>query len=473
MASPKPDFAALAAPGDYSHRRGEPPAADRERQADNPWAGVPAILARIPALLFPSRDHVVTDYGAVGDGRADDHAAIVRAIAACADAGGGRVVVPPGDYLTGPLHLRSFVNLHVCAGATLRFTTDSCRYLPPVFTRWEGIECMGLSPLIYAFEQENVAVTGGGVLDGQAGLGRWWNWAGPWEGALPTGWTPGQSHQAAARNRLQRWAESGTPVHQRIFTERDLLRPMFVQFYRCHDVLVAGVTLRNTPMWGIHPVLCRAVTVRRVQFASHGPNNDGCVPDSCCDVLIEDCRFDAGDDCVAIKSGRNHDGRRVNIPSEDIVISGCRMLAGHGGVAIGSEISGCVRRIFVERCVMGGPQLDLAFRIKANSSRGGVVGQIHLRDIEVRRVREAAVQIDLRYAQAEEQGDRLPQVGEITVEGLACAQSGRAVWIEGLRAMPVRDVRITGSLFRRVEAANILHHVEGFTARGVVFPAPA
>lgn len=472
MASPKPDFAAVATPGDDSHRRGEPPAADRESQADNPWAGVPAILARIPALLFPPRDHVVTDYGAVGDGRTDDHAAIVRTIAACADAGGGRVVVPPGDYLTGPLHLRSFVNLHVCAGATLRFTTDSCRYLPPVFTRWEGIECMGLSPLIYAFEQKHVAVTGGGVLDGQAGLGRWWNWAGPWEGALPTGWTPGHSHQAAARNRLQRWAESGTPVHQRIFTERDLLRPMSVQFYRCHDVLVEGVTLRNTPMWGIHPALCRAVTVRRVQFASHGPNNDGCVPDSCRDVLIEDCRFDAGDDCVAIKSGRNHDGMRVNVPSEDIVIRGCRMLAGHGGVAIGSEISGCVRRIFVERCVMSGPQLDLAFRIKANSTRGGVVGQIHLRDIEVRRVREAAVQIDLLYAQTEEQGDLLPQVGEITVEALVCAQSGRAVWIEGLPAMPVRDVHIRDCAFRRVEAANILHHVEGFTARGVVFPAP-
>jgi len=473
MAPPNPDIAALAAPRDLRSRRSEPAVADGESRIEGPWAGVPAVLARIPALLFPSRDHVVTDYGAVGDGRTDDHAAIIRAIAACVDAGGGRVVVPPGDYLTGPLHLRSFVNLHVCAGATLRFITDSCRYLPPVLTRWEGIECMGLSPLIYAFAQENVAVTGGGVLDGQAGEGRWWNWAGPWEGALSTGWTPGQPHQGAARSRLQGWAESGTPVPERIFTERDLLRPMSVQFYRCRDVLVEGVTLRNTPMWGIHPVLCRAVTVRRVEFASHGPNNDGCVPDSCRDVLIENCQFDAGDDCVAIKSGRNRDGMRINVPSEDIVIRGCRMLSGHGGVAIGSEISGCVRRVFVERCVMGDQQLDLAFRIKANSTRGGVVGQIHLRDIEVRRVREAAVQIDLLYAQAEEQSDRLPRVGEITVEDLACAQSGRAIWIEGLPAMPVRDVRIARSSFRRVEAENILRHVEGFTTHGVVFPAPA
>jgi polygalacturonase len=473
MAAPKPDFAALAVPGDYVRRRGESPAADRERQADHSWARVPAILARIPALSFPPRDHVVTDYGAVGDGRTDDHAAIVRAIAACADAGGGRVIVPPGDYLTGPLHLRSFVNLHVCAGATLRFTTDSCRYLPPVFTRWEGIECMGLSPLIYAFEQEHVAVTGGGVLDGQAGLGRWWNWAGPWEGALPTGWTPGQPHQAAARNRLQRWGESGTPVHQRVFTERDLLRPMFVQFYRCHDVLVEGVTLRNTPMWGIHPVLCRAVTVRRIEVISPGPNNDGCVPDSSRDVLVEDCLFDTGDDCVAIKAGRNHDGWRVDAPAEDIVIRGCRMRGGHSALAIGSEISGQIHRIFVERCTMNGAQLDHVVRIKANSTRGGVVEQIRLRDLTASRAREAAVRVDLRYDEAVEQGDRWPQVRDVAIERLGCEQSGRALWIEGLPAMPVRDVHIAGSIFRRVEAANILHHVEGFTARGVVFPAPA
>jgi polygalacturonase len=439
----------------------------------DPWTEVPAILARIPAQSFPSRDHVVTDYGAVGDGRTDDHAALVRAIAACAAGGGGRVVVPPGDYLVGPLRLRSHINLHVCAGATLRFTTDSCRYLPPVFTRWEGMECTGLSPLLYACEQEHVAITGGGVLDGQAGPGRWWNWAGPWEGTRSTGWTPGQPHQAAARDRLKHWAESGIPVRQRIFTGQDLLRPMFIQFYRCHDVLVEGVILRNSPMWGIHPVLCRAVTVRRVQIDSHGPNNDGCVADSCCDVLIEDCLLDTGDDCVAVKSGRNQDGLRVNVPAEGIVIRGCRMLNGHGGVAIGSEISGSVRRVFVERCVMDSPHLDLAFRIKANSTRGGVVEQIYLRDLEVCRVRDAAVQIDLLYAQTEEQGNRLPRVREIVIERLACAQSGRAVWIEGLAAMPVRDVHIRDSVFRRVEAVNILHHVEGFIAQQVVFPAPA
>lgn len=473
MTPPQTIPASAVTPGHRGRHTDEFEAAARVETIRDPWMEVPAILARIPSHAFASRDYVATDYGAVGDGRTDDHAALVRTIAACAAGGGGRVVVPPGDYLTGPLHLRSHMNLHVCAGAMLRFTTDSRRYLPLVCTRWEGMECMGLSPLIYACEQEHIAITGGGVLDGQAGPGRWWNWAGPWEGTRPTGWTPGQPHQAAARDRLKRWAESGLPVHQRLCTEQDLLRPMFIQFYRCREVLVEGITLRNSPMWGVHPVLCRAVTVRKVRIDSHGPNNDGCVADSSCDVLIEDCLLDTGDDCIAIKSGRNQDGLRVNVPAEDIVIRGCRMLNGHGGVAIGSEISGGVRRVFVERCVMDSPQLDVAFRIKANSTRGGVVEQIYLRDLEVRGVRDAAVQIDLRYAEAEEQGNRLPRVREIVIERLACAQSGRAVWIEGLAAMPVCDVHIRDSGFRRVAAANILHHVEGFTARQIVFPAPA
>jgi polygalacturonase len=397
----------------------------------------------------------------------------MRAIAACAAGGGGRVLVPPGEYLTGPLHLESFVNLHVSAGATLRFVTDSCRYLPLVLTRWEGVECMGLSPLVYACDREKIAITGAGILDGQAGPGRWWHWAGPWEGTRATGWVPGQPYHARARENLMRWAAAGIPVRQRILTEWDLLRPSCIEFNHCHDVLVEGITVRNTPMWGIHPVFCRAVTVRGVQICSHGPNNDGCVTDSCRDVLIEDCLFDTGDDCVAVKSGRNEDGRRVNVPAENVVIRDCRMLDGHGGVAIGSEISGSIRRVFVERCVMDNPDLERAFRIKANSTRGGVVEQIFLRDIDVSEVREAAVRIDLTYAEAEEQGDHMPKVRDLVIERLECGHCGRAIWIEGSAAEPVRDVRISDSVFGRVDAPNIVRHVRGLNLQHVVLPAPA
>jgi len=306
--------------------------------------------------------------------------------------------------------------LHVCAGATLKFVTDSCRYLPPVLTRWEGVSA-------WTFAADLCMRPGSGWpspapefstvrrvrADG-------WHWAGPWEGPGRTGWTPGRPHQAAARANLMEWAAAGVPVRERVLTEGELLRPAFIEFFRCHDVLVEGVTVRNSPMWASILCFSRAVTVRRVQVSSLGPNNDGCVTDSCRDVLIEDCQFDTGDDCVAIKSGRNEDGRRVNLPAEDVVIRGLPDAGRPQRVAIGSEISGRVRRVFVEKCMMDSPNLDRAFRIKANSTRGGVVEQVYLRDIGVSRVREAAVRIDLRYAQAEEQGRALPTVRGLVIE---------------------------------------------------------
>ncbi|HTX66279.1 MAG TPA: glycoside hydrolase family 28 protein [Opitutaceae bacterium] len=473
MPPPKTDLAS-----DDGLRVREAPAAPlRDRPAadegGDPWREVPAILARIPELVFPDRDFLVTDFGATGDGRTDAQAGLLRAIATCSEQGGGRVVVPPGDYLTGPLTLASHVNLHLAAGATLRFVADSCRYFPAVLTRWEGIECLATAPLIQARQQHHLAVTGEGTIDGGAGPGRWWDWAGPWDGDEPTGWAPGQPDQRPARRRMQAWGEADTPVAQRVFAAADLIRPMGVQLHRCHDVLVAGVTLCNLPMWGVHPVFSRAVAVRGVRVVSRGPNNDGCVPDSSRDVLIEDCHFDTGDDCVAIKSGRNRDGRRVGVAAEDIVIRGCRMGEGHSGVAIGSEISGGVRRVFIDRCVMNSAHLDQALRLKGNSARGGKVEQIRVRDVEVGRVREAAVRVDLGYDAAEEPGDQPPVVRDLRVERLRCAQSGRAVWIEGLPARPVRRVELIDCGFDRVGAPNVLTHIEEFSARGTVFPAPA
>jgi polygalacturonase len=449
------------------------PAAPDLPVAADPWARVPAILARLGEPLFSGGDYLATDFGAAGDGRGDDQAALQRAIDACADGGGGRVIVPPGDYLTGPLRLRHRVNLHVGAGAMLRFVTDSCRFSRPTRTRWEGVECMGLSPAIYACEQTQVAVTGAGVLDGQAGAGRWWDWAGPWDGAEPTGWAPGQPDQRPARRRLLEWGEAGVPVDRRVLTTADRLRPMFLEFFRCRDVLVEGVTVRNTPMWAIHPVLCQGVTVRRVQVVSRGPNNDGCVVDSCRDVLVEDCFFDTGDDCIAIKAGRNRDGWRVDTPAADVIIRGCRMLGGHSAVALGSEISGGIRRVFIERCVLEGAALDHVLRIKANSARGGAVEQVCLREVTADQVREAAVRINLVYDGAEERGDRPPQVRELEIDHLFCRASGRAVWIEGLPERPIRDLRIRHSGFGRVAEANVLRHVEGFAVEGTDFPPPA
>src|SRR5690348_8231038 len=237
------------------------------------WDLVPGILARIKPPTFPNRDFDITRYGAVGDGHTDCSTAFRQAIDACNRAGGGRVVVPAGRFLTGPIHLKSNVNLHVTKDATVLFTTDTNAYLPQVLTRFESTELMGYSPFIYALDQENIAVTGEGTLDGQASDENWWAWKGQ------RGRTTGT--QTPARDRLVAMAEQGVPVAQRVFGEGDYLRPNFIQPYRCRNVLIEGVRIRNSPMWEINPTLCTNVTVRGVHISSHGPNNDGCDPDSC------------------------------------------------------------------------------------------------------------------------------------------------------------------------------------------------
>jgi polygalacturonase len=232
------------------------------------------------------------------------------------------------------------------------------------------MELMNYSPLVYAYGEENIALTGSGTLDGQASETSWWPWKGAWKTHAEWASVP---NQLAARARLIDMVEHGVPVAQRVFGEGDHLRPQFIQPYGCRNVLIEGVTLLRAPMWQVHPVLCTNVTVRGLHISSHGPNNDGCNPESCRDVLIENTYFDTGDDCIAIKSGRNADGRRLAVPSENIVIRNCRMKDGHGGVTIGSEMSGGVRNVFVESCDMDSPELERALRLKTNALRGGFI----------------------------------------------------------------------------------------------------
>jgi polygalacturonase len=424
----------------------------------DPWGQVGAILARIAPPVFPARDFEVTRYGAVGDGEKDCTAAFREAVSACAASGGGRVVVPAGRFLTGAIHLRSRVNLHVAAGATIAFSRDPRQFLPVVFTRWEGVEVMNYSPFIYAFEARDVALTGSGTLDGQAGDAHWW----PWKGTA--GRTAGT--QTPDRAALFGMAARGAPVAERVFGDGHYLRPNFIQPYRCQNVLIEGVTIVNSPMWEIHPVLCTNVTVRGVTINSHGPNNDGCNPESCRDVLIDDCTFDTGDDCIALKSGRNDDGRRVNVPVENVIVRGCRMKDGHGGVVIGSEVSGGARNIFAERCQMDSPQLDRALRIKTNSVRGGFVEHVYMRDVTVGQVAEAVVTINLFYEEGDA-GKYPPTVRDIEVRNVTSRKSEYALLLRGYSHTPVRDVRIVDCAFDRVAKDDVLEGVAGVELRNV------
>jgi polygalacturonase len=410
---------------------------------EDPWARAAAIAARVVPPSFPDRDFEVTRFGAVGDGEQDASDALQAAIAACHAAGGGRVVVPAGSFLTGPIHLRSRVNLHLAEGATLRFSRDHRKYLPVVFTRWEGVELMNYSPFVYAFEQHDIAVTGGGTLDGQGDAEHWWSW---------------HERQRPARARLFELASRGVPVRERVFGEGCFLRPNFIQPYRCQNVLIEGVKIVASPMWEIHPVLSTNVTVRGVSVSSLGPNNDGCDPESCRGVLIEGCRFDTGDDCIALKSGRNDDGRRVNAACEDVLVRDCTMKDGHGGVVIGSEISGGAHSVFVERCRMDSPRLDRALRIKTNSVRGGTVEGVYMRDVTVGEVAQAILTINFFYEEGDA-GKHTPVVRDVELRNVTSRKSQRALFLRGYARAPIRDVRVVDSTFENVAEPDLIEGV--------------
>jgi polygalacturonase len=413
-----------------------------------------AILARLKPPAFPNREFEISKYGAKSGGEAYVTEAIRKAIDACSAAGGGRVVIPRGMFLTGAIHLKSNVNLHVAEGATLRFSRDPKHY-PLVWTRWEGTECMNYSPLIYAFEQTNLAITGTGTLDGQADREHWWDWkaTGNWV-------VKGSPNQAADRAALVAMGDKDTPVRERIFGEGHYLRPQFLQPYRSQNVLIEGVTIRNSPMWEINPVLCRNVTVRNVSIVSHGPNNDGCDPESCQDVLVTGCTFDTGDDCIAIKAGRNRDGRRVNTPCENLIIEHCTMKDGHGGVSIGSEVSGGVRNVFVRDCRMSSPNLDRALRIKTNSYRGGVIENISFHDVTVGEVSHDVIQIDYFYEEGPG-GPFHPMVRNVDIGGVTSEKADYALNLRGYATDPISNVSVEHCRFKNAAKSNLLEHVEG------------
>lgn len=433
------------------------------------WTEVNRILRRVRAPIFPRRDFSITRFGAVGNGRQDCTEAFAKAIAACSRSGGGRVIVPEGEFLTGAIHLRSNVNLHVTRNATIMFDRDPKKYLPLVFTRWEGMELMNYSPFIYAIGQRNVAISGQGVIDGNADCDHWW----PWKGRPECGWKKGEPEQSKARKLLYDMVEKGTPVKDRIFGEGAYLRPMFIQPYRCSNVLIEGVTLRHSPMWQIHPVLCDNVTIRGVQVEREanatdrtGPNADGCDPESCRDVLIKDCSFATGDDCIAIKAGRNNDGRRVGIPSENIVIQNCRMRDGHGGITVGSEISGGVRNVFAENCQLDSPNLNIAIRFKNNALRGGQLENFYFRNIEVGEVADATITVDFNYEEGAK-GPHIPRLRNLVVENLKSRKSKHALDLQGLEKAHVTDVQLSNCAFDNVADGSVIKYVDGLSMKNV------
>ena len=293
---------------------------------------------------------------------------------------------------------------------------------------------MNYSPFIYAYQEENIAITGHGILDGNADKDHWWYWC----GARAYGWNesrPGE--QKPARALLHQQMANEQDARTRIYGDGHFLRPNFVQPYRCTNVWIADVKMVNSPMWNLNPVLCENVLIEGVKIVSHGPNNDGCDPEACKNVWIKDCYFDTGDDCIAIKSGRDEDGRHIGRPAENHIIENCMMKDGHGGVVIGSEIAGGAKNIYALNNVMDSPNLDRALRIKTSSSRGGIIENVFFYNTQVGQYKEAAVRFNMFY---EKPGKHIPTIRNIWVENLVVNGGGKyAVLSDAYESSPVTN----------------------------------
>lgn len=427
----------------------------------------PFAMPPIQVPVFPARDFTITDFGASESDQARNTEALRRAIAECHEAGGGRVVVPAGTWPVGAIHLKSHVNLHLSKGAVLLFSDDPKDYRPAVRSSWEGWECFNYSPLIYAFECENVAVTGEGRLE--AKLDGW------------MGWMSRPPAHMDALKRLYTMGSTGVPVEQRQMAEGDNnLRPHFIQFNRCRNVLVEGVSIRNSPFWTLHLLLCDSVVVRRVDFFGHEHNNDGIDPEGSRNVLIEGCRFDQSDDAIAIKSGRNHDGWRLGAPSENIVIRHCVVAQAQQLAAIGSELSGGVRNVHVHDCRVDTRATDfkpfnLLF-IKTNRRRGGFVENITMEDIDASnatvRLSVVGIDADVLYQWRKlvpTYEERLTPIRDITVRNITIGETATPFHILGDPELPVKNVVIDNIRIATARGQkNRYKHVENLRETGVV-----
>jgi polygalacturonase len=398
--------------------------ATADESAAKAWQSVPQILGRIVPPVFPQRQFDIISHGAMPGGATDCTAAFAEAIRQCAAAGGGRVFVPKGSFLSGPIHLRSNVELHLADGAEIIFSDRFEDYLPVVPVRVGGIDVFNYSPLIYARDCTNVAVTGNGTLNGNAA--KWWKWKGK------------------ETTEHFKMGAAGVPVAERVFgTPEAAIRPSFLCLMNCRNILLDGFTIGSGPNWTIHPVYCENITIRGVTVKTDGPNNDGIDPDSCRDVLIERCVFDTGDDCVVLKSGYNEDGWRVARPTENVIMRHCSSKQGHGGLVIGSEMSGGVRNVFMHDCEFDGT--DRAIRIKSRRGRGGVVEKVYARDIKVSRMKYEVVILNMDYTADKNAAanDQVPVFRDMSFERISGDGAPLAVRISGEPDSPIDNIRFT------------------------------
>jgi hypothetical protein len=411
------------------------------------WGLIETIVSTIEAPRIPDRAYRVADFGAAGGGATDARPAIMAAIARASADGGGRVVLSPGVWLShGPIHLQSRIELHLEPGAHLLFSPDPRHYLPVVETRWEGTRVLSHSPLVYARDVEDVAITGPGTIDGnvESVFHRWHDLAEP------------------DMLRLRRMGFTGAPLEERVFGAGTHLRPPLVQLVRARRVRLEGYTAVNSPFWVNHLVYCEHATVRGLNVVSHFPNNDGVDVDSSRWVLVEGSTFRTGDDSVVVKSGRDLDGRTVARPSEYVVVRDNDM-GGEDGIALGSEMSGDIRYVFFSDNVLRSG--TSAIRFKANLDRGGTVEHVGVRRFKVGSF-ERLFWFQLNYP-GELGGSFPPTYRDIVFEDFEVENVGTLFEAHAPAVAPLGDVLVRNVSAVSAERALVLENVEGLHLENV------
>ena len=442
-------------------------------QADNPYKKytekLPFSMPEVKAPVIPDYQVKLTDFGGVGDGITLNTEAFAKAIDALSKKGGGKLVVPQGVWHTGPIVLKSNIELHLKSGAVILFAADESLY-PIIETSFEGLDTRRLQSPIYAKGATNIAITGNGVIDGN---GQYWRpvkkgkvTASHWKSllAIPGSqelkkdyWVP-----SAGYAKGEQGANMNVPNAQ---TEEEwnaikrFLRPVMISLVQCKNVMLKGLIFQNSPAWNLHPLMCENVIIDKVlvRNPSYAQNGDALDLESCKNALIINSRFDAGDDGICIKSGKDADGRRRGIPCENVVVDGCTVFAGHGGFVVGSEMSGGVKNIMVENCQFLGT--DVGLRFKSTRGRGGIVENIYINKVSMTDIKTDAITFNMYYggkavAEMLADGDnpdnttKMPVTEEtpifrnIHIADCVCNGAGRAMEFNGLPEMPIDGITL-------------------------------
>lgn len=439
-----------------------------------------AIVFLTLSLSITARVFDIQKLGADLTGKKACTEIINKAIENAAAEGGGTIYFPAGTYLTATINMKSNITLHVESGAVIRFSDNFEDYLPFVKIRWEGTVMNTLSPLIYADNAENLTITGRGTLDGNGF--KWWTWEKETRQQIKD-----NGGKLPRLNKLQQmWEDANQDLeiseYYKPSLERRMFRPPFIQFYECTNIVIENVKIINSPFWTINPAFCdnvviKGVTINNPHQNPKGPNTDGINPTSCSNVRISDCFISVGDDCITIKSGRDADGRKYGRACENITITNCVMLAGHGGVVIGSEMSGGVKRVTISNCVFDGT--DAGIRLKASRGRGGVVEDIRIDNLVMRNIQRNAFIFDLFYDKLsvkEPVTERTPIFRNIHLSNITGKEIEQIGYIKGIEEMPIENISFfninieANKGFTAETAKNIrFHHVDFAVKQGPSF----